>query len=173
MASFGEYVADGVPETKRSVSYGQLRCSHPALFEISQELCPRLRRLSVAVLDGHELLLTVEPSADHDQSAQPIVLPEPHARVDGVHPDADVAPAREIALHEALSLGLPAFAEAGDGRRREPRLGAEELFEGGHEVPAGEPVQIRQRQNLRHFRLATHVGWHDHALESFAVAVFV
>src|SRR5215204_6638649 len=121
MASFGEYLADGAPEAKRSVSDGQLWCSHPALFEISQELCPRLCRLSVAVLDGHKLLLTLEPSADHNQAAQPIVLPEPHCGMDAIHPDVDVVSAREIALHEALSLGLPAFAEAGDGRRREPR----------------------------------------------------
>src|SRR5215211_5123960 len=104
MAGFGEYLADGAPEAKRSVSDGQLRCSHPAPFEVSQELCPRLCRLSVTVLE------------DHKQAAQPIALPEPHAGVDAIHPDVDVVSAREIALHEALSLGVPAFAEAGDGR---------------------------------------------------------
>ena len=50
MASRGEDVPDGAPEAQSSVSYGQLRGSHPALLQISQQLRLTLGGLPVAVL---------------------------------------------------------------------------------------------------------------------------
>jgi hypothetical protein len=46
-------------------------------------------------------------------------------------------------------------------------------LESRYEIPAGEPVQIKQRQYFRHFRRATHVGRHDHALEAPPLAILL
>lgn len=105
-----------------------------AFFEIPQELGPTLCGFPVAVAESHKLLAPIRASADHDQAAQTLVMAKTNAGVDAVHPDVDVVPHREIASHEVLPFGLPLFGEPGERRGGQPRLGAEELFESGHEV---------------------------------------
>src|SRR5918994_1509935 len=90
-----------------------------------------------------------------------------------IYPYVDVISERKIPAHEALTFLLPLLGEPDDRRRRKPGLGAEELLQSRHEVPAGKPVQIEQRQHLRHLLRAAHVGWQDHALEPSSVAVFL
>jgi hypothetical protein len=94
--------------------------------------------------------------------------------MDALHPYIDVIAPQEIAAHEALPLGLPALGEAGDGRRRQPRLLAEELLQSRNEVTAGETMEIQlKRQDLCYLRRAAHVGWQDHALEPLSVAILI
>ena len=82
MARCGEDIPDGSPETQSAISYRQLRSPHPALFEVPQELRPRLGRLPVTVGDGHQLFCAVQPRSDHHQTTQPVVGAKPHCGVD-------------------------------------------------------------------------------------------
>lgn len=106
-----------------------------------EQFGPRLPRLPVAVGESRKLFGPARTSADLGWTARTIVMAETNAGVDAVHPDADVVRHREIAAHEAPSLGLPPFGETGDRRGGQTGLGAEEPFGGGHEVPAGETVE--------------------------------
>ena len=136
-SGLGKDISDGSPESQSPVSYRELRRLHPTLFEVSQQLGPALSRLPVAVGQGHELLLTIEPGTDHHQAAQTTVTSKPYSGVNAVHPHVDVVRCAEVASHKELPLLLPVLGEAGDGSRREPSLTTEELLQGRHEVPAG------------------------------------
>jgi hypothetical protein len=52
------------------------------------------------------------------------------------------------ALVKRLGVVLPLTGEPGDRRCRQPRGGAEELFQRGHKVTLGHPIQVQQRQHL-------------------------
>ncbi len=142
VAGFGEHVPDGTPEAQCPVPDRELRRPHSALVEVAQKARPTLGGLPVAVGDGHQFLRPIHPDADHHQRTQPPVRSEPHAGVDAVHPHIHVVHLREVALHEALALGPPLFAEAGYALRRESRLASEELPQSRLEVPAGEAMQV-------------------------------
>ena len=60
--------------------------------------------------------------------------------MDTVHPYVDVIPLGKVAAHEVLALGLPLLGETSYRGRRQPGFGAEELFEGRHEVSTREAV---------------------------------
>src|SRR5215210_4133714 len=136
-SGLGKDISDGSPESQSPVSHRELRRLHPTLFEVPQQLDPALGRLPVAVGDGHELLLTIEPGTDHHQAAQTTVASQPYSGVDAVHPHVDVVRCAEVAGHKELPLLLPVLGEAGDVSRREPGPATEELLQGRHEVPTG------------------------------------
>lgn len=48
----------------------------------------------------------VEPGSERYQATEAIVAAESYASVDAVHTDVDIVPVLEIAVHEALPLGL-------------------------------------------------------------------
>ena len=143
---FRENIPDGAPESQSSISCRELWCTHPALFEVPQELGPRLLCLPVAVGDGDQLLFAIRARADHHQAAQTVIAPKSHAGRDYFYPDVDVIPAGEIAPHEVLPLGLPLLGKTGHRRGREPSPGTEEFLQSREEAPTGEPVRVQQRQ---------------------------
>ncbi len=75
-------------------------------------------------------------------------LLQPYAQVDTVGPDVDVVRGGQVALAERLVVGLPLGGQPGDGGRGHAGRGAEELLERGHEVPAGQAVEVEERQHL-------------------------
>ncbi len=72
--------------------------------------------------------------------------------MDAVGPDVDVVAAGQITLAERGVIGLPLGRQPCHGRQGEPGGAAQELLEGGHEVPRGQAVQIEQRQHLADLR---------------------
>jgi hypothetical protein len=88
---------------------------------------------------------------DHHQQAQ-LVLLQPDVHVDHVGPHVDVVDTGQVPGREGALLGLPLLGELGDHRRRQACRGAGELAQGGHEVPAGQPVQVEQGQHLGDLR---------------------
>src|SRR5829696_7396565 len=113
MASCGEDISHGGPETQSAVSYSKLWSPHPALFEVSQELRPALGRLPVTVGDSHQLFCAVLPRSDHNKAAKAIIAAQPHPGVDAVHPHIYVVAPGEISPHELLALGLSLLSQTG------------------------------------------------------------
>ena len=80
------------------------------------------------------------------------MLFEADVDVDAVGPQVDVVHPGQVAGGEGALLGLPGLGQPGDHRRGQPGARAEELSERGREVPAGQSVQVQQRQHLGHLR---------------------
>jgi hypothetical protein len=68
--------------------------------------------------------------------------------VHAVGPQVDVVDLGQIPGGERALLGLPLPGQPSDDRGGQPGGRAEELAEGGHEVPARQTVQVQQRQHL-------------------------
>lgn len=147
----GEHFAHGFPQAQCSVADGQHGGGHPAAFAVAQQISPRLGRFPVAVGDRHQFLAAISTHADHHQQAQ-LGLLEADLEVDAVDPQVDVVGPGHIAAPERGGFVLPLRGQAGDrgGRQSGPR--AEELLQCRPEVPAGQPMQIQQRQHLAHLR---------------------
>jgi len=105
----------------------------------------------------------------HKRSSEP----GQYAGVNAIDPDVDVFPLGEVSFHELLTLFLPLLGQSSYRGRRETGLRAEKLLQDRDEVPAGEPVQIKQGQDLCDLQRAAHVGRQDHALEPSTVAGLV
>ena len=71
----------------------------------------------------------------------------------------------EVALGDRLPLDLPLGGQPGDHRGAQPGGSAEEPLQRGHEVQAGQPVQIQQRQHRGDLGAAPTPARQDHALE--------
>jgi hypothetical protein len=93
-----EDIPQSAPEAKSAVTDRKLRSSHPALFEIPQQLGPAFGGVPVAIRESHKLFSAVQPGSDHHQPAQPPVGAEPYASVDALHPHVDVLLPREITV---------------------------------------------------------------------------
>jgi hypothetical protein len=72
--------------------------------------------------------------------------------VDAVRPHIHVVHCGQIPVAEGLVVGLPLRGQPGHRRRGQARAGAQELLQRRDEVPAGQPVQIQQRQHLADLR---------------------
>ena len=68
--------------------------------------------------------------------------------MDPVGPQVHVVRGGQVPGGEGPLLRFPGLGQPGDHRRRQPGGGAQELAEGRHEVPAGQPVQVEQGQHL-------------------------
>jgi len=141
-------------------------------LEAAQQLGPGLGRLPVAVGQCHQLLRAVGAHADDHERAQAVLF-EAHVEVDAVHPPVDKVDTREVALRPLRVLGLPRFGEPGDRRGRQPGLGAEELAQGGGEVPRREPAQVEDRQHLADLGGLAHRGRQEGRGELFPLAPVV
>lgn len=137
------------PEPQGAVAHGQHRRPHPPALEVPQQIGPALRRLPVAVLDGHQLLGPVSPHTHHDQRTQAFLL-QAHVEVDAVDPHVDVVDAGEVSAGEGGPLVLPLLRQPGDDRGRQPGSRAEELGQGRGEVARRHPVEVHERQHLGH-----------------------
>lgn len=72
--------------------------------------------------------------------------------MDPVDPHVHVFRLGQRPLAERVRLVAPLRREAGDGRLGQASGRAEELLQRGHEVPAGQAVQVEQREHLGHAR---------------------
>jgi hypothetical protein len=79
-------------------------------------------------------------------------LAEADLRVHAVGPDVDVVPVGQVPILEGGVVVAPLLGQPGDGGRRQTRGAAEELLQGGDEVPGGQSVQVEQRQDLGDLR---------------------
>ena len=70
--------------------------------------------------------------------------------MDPVGEHVDVVDVLERPVGELVPFLLPLGGEPGDHRCRQPGRRAEELLQGGDEVPRAHPVQVHQRQHLGH-----------------------
>lgn len=125
----------------------QHRGGHPTAFAVAKQVGPRLRGFAEAVGDSNELLLPVGADPDHHQQAHRVLL-EADLEVGPVNPHIHVVAALQRPLGERGRVILPPGGQPGDRGRGQARSRAEELFQGGHEVPRRQPVQIEQRQHL-------------------------
>lgn len=140
LAGGGEDLAQGLPEPESAIADRQHGRAHAPSCAVPQQPGPRLGRFPVAVGHGHQFLGAVRAHADDHQDGG-LDFVQAYAQVDAVDPDVDVVGAGQVALLERLVVGLPLGGQPGDGGRREPGGGAEELFQRGHEVPGGQAVQ--------------------------------
>ena len=90
--------------------------------------------------------------------------------MDPIGPQADIVHGRQVPGRERALLSLPGLGEPGDHRRRQPCRGAQELAEDGHEVAAGQAVQIQQRQHLRDLRCLPRPRRQDRRGEPYPLA---
>ncbi len=79
-------------------------------------------------------------------------LPEPDLGVDAVRPHVDIVPVRQVPLLESRVVVAPLLRQPSHRRGRQAGRGAEELLQRGHEVPAGQAVQVEERQDLGDLR---------------------
>ncbi len=93
-----------------------------------------------------------------------------YAQVDAVGPDVDVVRGGQVALAKRLVVGLPLGGQTGHGGRGKAGRGAEELLERGHEVAAGQAVQVEKRQHLADLRRLPCPGRQDRRGEPLALA---
>jgi hypothetical protein len=140
-----------LPEAQRAVPDRQDRGLHAAALAVPQQVGPRLSRLAVPVGERDEFLAAIGTDPDHHQQAHLVGL-QPHLQVDAVHPQVHIIDPRQRPVVERAGLVLPLPGEPGDRRRRQPRRRPAELLQGGHEVPAGQPVQVQQGQHVGHLR---------------------
>jgi hypothetical protein len=80
------------------------------------------------------------------------VLLQSDVDVDPVDPQVDVIHTGQIPGGKGALLGLPGLGQLRDHRSGQPRRAAEELAEGGHEVPGREAVQVEQREHFGDLR---------------------
>jgi hypothetical protein len=69
-----------------------------------------------------------------------------------------------------VPFGLPLGGQPGDDRGAQPGRGAEERLQRGHEVHAGQPVQVQQRQHLGHLGATPTPAGQDQALKLHPLA---
>ena len=159
-AGLREDLAQRAPESERSVPGREHRGAHAPPGAVAQQVRPRLRRLAVAISKGDQLLAPISAHADHHQQAQ-LVLFEADVHMDPVGPQIDIVHGGQVPGREGALLCLPGLGQPGDHRRRQARRGAEELAEGGHEVPGRQAVQVQQRQHLGDLRGLPRPGRQD------------
>jgi hypothetical protein len=78
-----------------------------------------------------------------------------------VHPPVHVVGARQVPLRPLVVLGLPGLGEALHGGGGQVGRRAEELAQGGSEVPRRQAAQVKHRQDLGHLGRLSHVGRQD------------
>ena len=124
-------------------------------LQVEEQLPPRLRALAYAVNETHQLLLAFRRRANDDQQALCVVL-ETSLHVDPIDPEIDVAFGRQVALAPARVLLRPGVLETANGGRREPtRILAEQCHQGLLEIPGGDALQVKDRdQHLQALRPA-------------------
>lgn len=76
------------------------------------------------------------------------MLLQPDVDVDAVSPQIDVVGLGQVTGGKRTLLGLPLLGQLRDHRRGQAGGRAEEPPQRGHEVPAGQAVQVQQRQHL-------------------------
>jgi hypothetical protein len=165
----GEHLAQRPPQPQRPVAHHHHRRAHAAAAAVPQQLRPRIGRLALAVGDRDQLLGAVGAHPHQHQAAQPPVL-QADVEVDAVRPAVHVVPVRQVPAQERLPLGLPLDGQPGHHRGRQARAGAKERLQRRHEVQAGQPVQVQQRQHLGHLGATPAPARQDHAVELLTLA---
>jgi len=92
--------------------------------------------------------------------------------VDAVHPQIDEVHLRQVPLPEVFRLLLPLRGQPGHRRCGQPRPRAQELLQRRREIQRGQPVQIQQRQHLRHLRRLPRPRRQDLRRETMPLATF-
>jgi hypothetical protein len=170
LAGGGEHLPQRPPQPQRPVADHDHRRAHAAAAAVPQQLGPVVGRLAGTVGDRDQLLGAVGPHAHEHQAAQPSLVAQTDVAVDAVRPAVHIVPVRQVPSLERLAFGLPLDGQPGDDRRGQARTPAEECLQGGHEVLAGQTVQIQQRQHLGDLRRAPAPARQEHALEPLARA---
>jgi hypothetical protein len=130
----GEDFAERGPEPQRTVPDREGWGAHAAAGAIAQQIGPGLGRFPVSVGQRDQLLPAVRAHADHHQQAE-FVLLEADVDVDAIRPQVHVVHVRQIPGGERSLLGLPGLGQRGDHRPGQAGRRAQELPEGGHEIP--------------------------------------
>ena len=92
LAGLAVDLAQRLPEAERAVADGQLGASLQApTLEVEQQLLPALCAFSIAIDDGHDVLVALRVGPDDHQYALLVAV---HARrkVHPVGPEIDIAP---------------------------------------------------------------------------------
>jgi hypothetical protein len=165
LAGGGEDLPQRPPQPKRPVADHHHRRAHAAAAQVAQQLGPVIGRLSGPVGDRDQLFSAVGADPDDHQAAQPAPLAQADVEVDPISPAVHVVDPMKVAPLEGLAFGLPLGAQPGDHRGRQACRRAEQLLQRWHEILAGQPVQVQQRQHLGHLRAAPCPPGQDLAVE--------
>lgn len=167
-----EHVSQCAPESERPVTDREHRSRESSVAQAAEHLGPGVGRLPVAVGQRHQLFRAVGTHPDDHERAEPVLV-QADVEVDPVGPEVDVVETREIAAGPLGVLGLPGLGEPVDRRGGQSGLGAEELAQGGREVPGREPPQVEDRQHLGDLGGLAHVGRQDGRGEPLALPTVV
>ncbi len=146
-----KHLRQGPPQAHGPVAHDEFRIAHAAPAAVPQQVGPGLGRLPQPLGQGDQLLGAVQAHAHQDQDAG-VGLTETDPGVDAVGPHVDVVALRQVASLEGGVVVLPLLREPVHRGRRQAGRGAEELLERGHEVAAGQSVQVEQQEYLADFR---------------------
>src|SRR5690554_54445 len=112
MPGVRKYLAQGLPEAQCAVTNSQFGRGLKATFpQIREQLSPTGFGLPVAVLDSHQLLVTMLGHADDHQQAEPVIQTD--VAVHAVSPPVHIALLAQVSALPVLVLIKPLCLEPG------------------------------------------------------------